>query len=150
MCSSDLISLETLSQISGRELLITHLGHWPSFHDFEVISITLERPIVFSVTHDLRATFFVFDLGKAPEDAERKQGTAELLFESVYDLKIAGFGYQNPIMGLSIVGPQQGGSRFSVQWLGTGSDHTTSFLCERISVLRIVDLNPFRKPFPGF
>jgi hypothetical protein len=146
------ISQETLAFISGRELLIEHLGHWPTFHDFEVLSISLERAVVSADTRDLRATFFVFDLHKSPDDPERKQGTAEFLFKSIDALRIDGFSHQNPILGLSIVPAEPFGEerRFHVQWGGTGMDHDVSFTCGRIAVLRVVDLNPFRKSFPSF
>jgi hypothetical protein len=138
-----------LELISGRELLIRHLGHWPTFHDFEVVSLTLDRPVIVGVDTDLRATFFVFDLYKAPDDPERKQGTAELLFGAVSDVRIDGFNHQNPIIGISIE-PSPGfeGRRFRVAWGGTCMHHEVSFTCGSISVVRVVDLNPFRKSFP--
>jgi len=37
------ISAEVLASIAGRELLTNHLGAWPTFHDYEVISIILDR-----------------------------------------------------------------------------------------------------------
>jgi hypothetical protein len=94
--------------------------------------------------------FFVFDLGKSPDDAERKQGTAEFLFEDVDEVQINGFNHQNPIMGLSIAPAEPLGEvrRFRVQWGGTCMQHDVSFTCGRIAVVRVVDLNPFRKQFP--
>lgn len=140
------ISLDTLSSISGRELLIEHLGHWPTFEDFEVLSLILDRPVVSAASNDLRVTFLVFDLQKAPSDPERKQGAAEFLFDDIGDLRIKGFNHQNPITGLSIVpsaplGEQRG---FRVEWGGC-MVHAVGFTCSRISVVRVVDLNPFRK-----
>ena len=93
------ISPEVLASISGHELLSQHLGHWPTFHDFEVLSLVLERAVVSAVACDLRVTFLVFDLSKAPGDPERKQTSAEFLFESIDSLHIDGFNHQNPIMG---------------------------------------------------
>jgi hypothetical protein len=145
-----MISPETLALISGRELLIQHLGHWPTFHDFEVLSLTLERALVSATVHDLRAVFMVFDLHKAPDDPERKQGSAEFLFENVNDLQIKGFNHQNPIMGLRIGASEPLGDerRFRVEWGGACMQHEVSFSCGRISVLRVLDLNPFRKALP--
>jgi hypothetical protein len=132
-------------------LLIQHLGHWPTFHDFEVLSLILERATVPAAACDLKATFFVFDLTKSPDDPERKQGTAEFLFEGIDALHIDGFNHQNPIIGLSIVGaePSAEQKRFRVQWGGTCMQHEVSFTCSRIAVLRVIDLNPFRKTFPS-
>ncbi len=137
----------TLQSISGHELLSEHLGYWPDFHDFEVLSISLDRAPVSAVMHDLRATFLVFDLRKAPDDPERKQASAELLFESVDDLIIQGFNHQNPITSLSIkpAEPSDGQGKLRVQWGGTCMRHEVSFVCHRIAVVRVVDFNPFRE-----
>jgi hypothetical protein len=143
------ISSEVLAKIFGRELLVEHLGCWPTFHDFEVISIVLERaPWPNTARHDLRATFFAFDLNKKPTDSERKQALVEILFGEILKLHIEGFNHQNPITGLSIVisNKQANNCKFQVQWGGTCLDHEVSFSCNRISVLRVIDLNPFRKP----
>lgn len=142
------IAPEILSSISGRDLLIHHLGLWPTFHDFEVLSITVERPLVMTATKDLRVTFLIFDLTKSPDSSERKQGTAEILFEEINDLIIEGFNHQNHIMGLSIthaISPKTG---FQVCWNGTGTKNDTSFTCSHITVLRVIDLNPFQKAMP--
>src|SRR5262245_40378548 len=142
------ISNEVLVDIVDRELLIDHLGCWPTFHDFEVVSIVLERaPWPTTATRDMRATFYVFDLAKQHEDPERKQGLAELLFKDIDDLRLEGFNHQNPIMGLSIVRDPSGYSRrrFRVECGGTCMPHEVSFSCSHISVLRVIDLIPFRK-----
>jgi hypothetical protein len=144
------IAPDILATIAGRELLIHHLGHWTTFHDFEVLSITLERPLVTSITHDLRATFLIFDLSKSPDSPERKQGTVEILFEYIDNLQIEGFNHQNPIMGLSITPAKDPSSGLQIVWMGTGPGwkNDVSFTCGRITVLRVIDLNPFRKSLP--
>jgi hypothetical protein len=145
------VSPEIIADIHGRELLIEHLGHWPTFDDFEVISISLERaPWLTTATCDLRATFYVYDSQQEPEAPERKQAFAELLFSHINDLRIAGFNHQNPIMGLSITRSASSDSQptFLVEWGGTCMQHDVSFSCTRISMLRVIDLNPFRKPIP--
>ena len=141
------ISPEALASISGRELLIEHLGHWPTFHDFEVLSLALERAVVSAAACDLRVTFLVFDLSKAPDDPDRRQASAEFLFEGIDALHIDGFNHQNPIIGLSIVPTDE--RRFRVEWGGTCMQHDVSFTCGRVAVLRVVDLNPFRRPSPS-
>ncbi len=144
------ITPDVLATIAGRELLIHHLGHWPTFHDFEVLSITIERPLVTTITHDLRATFLIFDLSKSPDSPERKQGTVEILFEYIDNLQIEGFNHQNPIMGLSITPADDPSSGLQVIWTGTGPGwkNDVSFTCGCITVLRVIDLNPFKKSTP--
>jgi len=143
------VARDVLPLIAGRELLIAHLGHWPTFHDFEVLSVTLERASWdLTCTRDLRAIFFVFDLQKPPGDAQRREGSAEILFESVDAVEISGWNHQNPIMGLSITASSSDAQsrQLHVSWGGTCMPHEVSFTCRLVSVLRVIDLNPFRKP----
>jgi hypothetical protein len=142
------IAPDILASIAGRELLIHHLGHWPTFHDFEVLSVTLERPVIIGAPPDLRATFFIFDLSQAPDSPGRKQGTAEILFEGIDNLRLEGFNHQNPIMGLSITPSEDPSRGYQVTWIGPAWKNDASFICEGITVLRVIDLNPFQKSLP--
>lgn len=137
---------ETLALISGHELLIQHLGHWPTFHDFEVLSLTLDRAVVPATTSDLRTVFMVFDSSKRPNDPQRRQGSAEFLFSDIGDLEITGFNRQNPTLGVSIAPYDSscGTRRLRVNWGGSALKHQVSFNCANVSVLRVVDLNPYR------
>jgi hypothetical protein len=138
------ISKETLAKIHGHELLVSHIGYWPTFDDFEVISIKLERaPSGDTTSRDLRAIFSAFDINKKTTDPERKQALVEIQFETISSLQIEGFNHQNPITGLSIRQIDDG--KFQIEWGGTVLKHEVSFICNHISVLRVVDLNPFRK-----
>ena len=137
------IASEVLASIQGKDQLIAHLGHWPSFHDFEVVQMLLERPVISAADSDLKAVFLVFDGSRGVDDPERRQGTAEILFEGITDLRIEGFGHQNPVMGLSIT--QAGERIMQVAWGGTCMQHEVAFRCSRISIVRVVDLNPFRR-----
>ena len=138
----------TLAQILGHERLIKHLGYWPTFDDFEVASVALSRAVVAAAACTLRVTFLVFDSKKKPDAPDRKQGSAELLFEDVDALHIDGFNHQNPILGLSIVQiePIAEKVRFQVAWGGSAIKHDVSLICSAISVVQVVDLNPFQKP----
>ena len=70
-----------------------------------------------------------------------------MLFESIDSLEISGFNHQNPIIGVSM-SRSEPDSPFVVAWGGTALHHEVSFTCRRISVLRVVNLNPFLKPRP--
>jgi hypothetical protein len=70
-----------------------------------------------------------------------------MLFESVGAVAISGFNHQNRIIGVSIARSDTD-SQLRVSWGGTALHHEVSFTCQSISVLRIVDLNPFMKPHP--
>jgi hypothetical protein len=116
-----------------------HLGGWPTFHDFEVLSLHLERAIVPAAA---------CDPSKSSSDPGRRQGSAGFLFENVGGLRVDGFNHQNPILGLSIVRSEEDENRLQVDWGGTGMRHEVSFTCGRIAVLRVIDLNPFRSASP--
>ena len=133
-----------ITSIFGHERVVSHLGHWPTFHDMEVVTLSLERvPVRLVDTSDLRATFFIFDLSKAPDDPERKQALLELLFESVVAVEVKGWATQNPILGMSLtrlVGPT---GEIAVEW--GGCEHNVSFQCAGIAVVSLRELNPFRE-----
>jgi len=138
------VAPDVLARISGRELLISHLGYWPTFDDFEVLSILLERaPVKDTITSDLKTTFRAFDINKKKSDPERRQAIVEIQFGDISELKIDGFNYQNPITGLSI--KNNSNASMTINWGGTGMHHAVSFICGHIAVLRVIDLNPFRK-----
>jgi hypothetical protein len=138
-----------INLIRGREALIDHYGYWPAFIDVEVIRISLERsPTGYAATSNLRAVFYTFDIHKAPDDPLRKQAHTEMLFGEVCDLKLFDWAHQNPIQGLSITRERSELLRcdlFRVFWGGIG--HEVNFLCSRISVVDVMDLNPFQKSF---
>jgi hypothetical protein len=101
-----------------------------------------------SIYNDLAATFFIYDLAKTPSDPERKQALLDLLFTGLAGFKMSGWSAENPILGLSlqvIPDPGPSDSRLRVAWRGCG--HEVEFSCESVSVVRLRELNPFRKCF---
>lgn len=133
-----------VTSISGHDRVVAYLGHWPTFHDMEVVTLSLERvPVRVVTTSDLRATFSIFDLNKAPDDPERKQALLELIFEGVADVEVRGWANQNPILGMSLTRPVDRFSPIAVAWGGCG--HDVNFRCASISVVSLRELNPFRQ-----
>ena len=141
------IEREAIEMVRGRDLLIDHYGEWPAFIDVEVIRITLERaPTDDAATHNLRAVFSTFDIQRASDDPLRKQAHTEILFVGVADLHIHEWSHQNPIQGLSITrrhSERLNRTLFRVIWGGIG--HETRFDCYQITVVDVMDLNPFQK-----
>jgi len=143
------IAQAAIDLVRNRDLLIDHYGYWPAFIDVEVIRISLERaPTAYAATSNLRAVFYTFDIHKAPDDPLRKQAHTELLFGEIGELKLSDWAHQNPIQGLSITRERSELLRcdlFRVFWGGIG--HEANFLCSSISVVDVMDLNPFQKSF---
>ena len=133
-----------VASISGHDRVVAHLGHWPTFHDMEVVTLSLERvPVRVVTTSDLRATFSIFDLNKTPDDPERKQALLEMIFESVAYVEIQGWANQNPILGMSLTRLVDPLIPIAVAW--GGCSHEVSFRCASISVVSLRELNPFRQ-----
>ena len=111
--------------------------------------MALERaPTDFTATTNLRVVFFTFDLDKAPADPKRKQAHTEILFSDLHDLKIDGWNHQNPIIGVSITREfleRMNTEVFRIRWGGTGMPHEVKFSCSNITVVDVMDLNPFEK-----
>jgi len=141
-----------MARIRGADLIKAQIGHWPTFHDFEVISIALDRsPYLEGIARDLRAVFYIYDIRQAPTSPERRPAHAEILFHDIDELRIKGFNHQNPIMGLGLRLAHCGRSRkerILVEWGGTVMTHDVQFRCDSITIVRVVDLDPFRKGLP--
>ncbi|EDY83135.1 hypothetical protein VDG1235_2759 [Verrucomicrobiia bacterium DG1235] len=136
------VSSEAVSKVYGKEKLIEFLGHWPSFHDMEVVKLEFDRlqnhPSIYS---DLNAEFYVYDLYQSPNSPERKQAFLDIEFTGIKDLEMKGWNHQNAIHGLSIQKNDE--KLFIVSWGGCG--HDVSFSCESISIMRIRERNPFKE-----
>jgi hypothetical protein len=81
------------------------LGMWPTFDDFEVVSMLLER------SHDgeepwpvFTVQFLGFRTDVAPEHPDRNTCLLTLRFGGVENVKLEGFNHQNAINGLTAVG----------------------------------------------
>jgi hypothetical protein len=142
------IEQAAIDLIRGSDLLIRHYGDWPAFIDVEVIRLSLERaPTDLTATSNLRAVFSTFDIHRAPTDPLRKQAHTEILFGGISSVSIDHWDHQNPIQGCSITRRWHDLLQrkcFQVFWGGIG--HEVRFDCERITVVDVVDLNPFQKP----
>ncbi|MDQ2792383.1 MAG: immunity 50 family protein [Bacteroidota bacterium] len=85
--------------IENQELVIGHLGHWPAFHDAEVVSLLFERgepgywPII---TLRLEAKAGYDKAAGTPA----KHFLLELQFAEVHDHELNGFNDQNVIFSL--------------------------------------------------
>ncbi|WP_083326397.1 Imm50 family immunity protein [Hymenobacter coccineus] len=75
--------------IINRELVIQHLGHWPSFHDAEIVSLRFTR----GVPGYWPVIYLKIDVIGI--------GLVELEFQEVRDYKLDGFNHQNVIFDIS-------------------------------------------------
>jgi hypothetical protein len=93
-------------EIAGAEALIQWFGEWPSFHDAEVLSLTLNRTGRSCVRiHTWEATREVDDKGF---NVLRKHVQVSFFLDGLKDLELAGFSSQNVIFGLEIRRSEEG------------------------------------------
>jgi len=137
---------DLLSQISCNEKIVSRFGRWPSFHDAEIIELSLWRgrivpekdeyifPAATIKLHHWRMTsevspsgYFVLDL----------HTLTTLRFSGVTSCRVEDFNHQNAIMGLNIVRKEASAS--GVQGLAVtieGSFGCDAYLeCEKIEVV---------------
>jgi hypothetical protein len=136
------------TRITNYEMITRPLGGWPSFDDFEVVSMLLER------SHDgeepwpvLTAQFVGFRPDVGPESPDRNNCLLTLQFGGVEDVKLEGFNHQNAINGFEAVhkwSERLNREMFSVkiiQGFGVGA----TFKCSEIEVVSVNPTAP-RKP----
>ena len=96
-------SVEELVENSG--LLLDLYGHWPSFHDAEVLEMSLNRGAG-AIEQSLTAQIHLFEMTRmvAPDGRFlcRKHVIATFQFSGVVDVLLKDFNHQNVIEGLSI------------------------------------------------
>jgi hypothetical protein len=97
--------MEAHEFIDGHERVIAHFGLWPSFHDAEVIKLSLDRSESQSEpTLDLHLRGWVMTSEVTPEGYYKLQGDAlfHFRFEGIDELHVAGFNGQNVISSLNL------------------------------------------------
>jgi len=89
-----------LHLIEGYKRLETHFGYMPTFHDFEVVSITCDRagPRVELIINGFRTTNEV----EGREYVQRNHCQITLSVSGLRDLQLSDFNHQNVLQDLSV------------------------------------------------
>ena len=88
------------TRITNYERVIEHFGAWPSFDDFEVVSMLLERTTTDNtIGPTLTIQFYGFRRDVAPGSPSYNDCLLTLHFAGVESLKLGGFNHQNAING---------------------------------------------------
>lgn len=95
------------TKIQHSHLLTDIFGHFPSFHDAEVLRLTLERGSVQSFSPYLQATIHVFEMTSQIDESGRyvlkNHAAVTFRFTEIYELSLEDFNQQNVLQGLYIV-----------------------------------------------
>jgi hypothetical protein len=128
------------TKIQNSHLLTDIFGYFPSFHDAEVLRMTLDRGDADSFKPSLQATIHVFHV--TPEIDERRRYVltnhvlATFRFREIVELSLADFNHQNVLQRLSIVDiSDRQLERVKFQVLMDGIHGVTAeFQCRSVSV----------------
>ena len=137
--------IETI--IDGSKKLTDIFGYWPSFHDAEVLELTLWRGdvepdasrYIFPV---LNVSLHLWELLTNPDPLVTRHHTlAKLRFYDVNEFRMEGFNHQNAILGLSITREQraEGPSPIFAVHFDPAHGMGATFTCGRVEV---VDATP--------
>ena len=136
-------------EIKNAALLTGLFGHWPDFHDAELIALRLDA--AGHAGPSLEADFEVAEMSEEVDDRgyyrDRQRARATLRFGSVRRLRLNDFLYQNVLGALALApaGPEdfdevfgpdwdQGRRRYRVSW-GSSIGCAADFLCDSIAVV---------------
>jgi hypothetical protein len=138
------------SLIEGSARLTNIFGHWPSFHDAEVIDLHLRRGDAFTERSHPRLPVLTaqIHLWEMTQEVDargyyvlRNHTLGTLRFHDVLDLEIKGFGDQYIMFGLSITAQERSEGTwkrtFAVEFEPV-SDFGVTFHCSRIEVVDAV------------
>src|SRR5688572_9083676 len=93
-------------KILNIHLLTDIFGRFPSFHDAEVLKITLNRELRGSFSPSLEAVIHVFErtseIGENNKYLLKNHSAVTFRFEQIYQLAVEDFNHQNVLQGLRI------------------------------------------------
>jgi hypothetical protein len=135
--------------IAHRERLENLFGHWPDFHDAEVLALRIDMS-----GHGAPALEVEFDVAEMSEDVDergyyrdRQRARTTLRFERVANLKLEGIYVQNVVFEMllepagsddfdEVMRDEPVGRRsFRVSW-SSSLGMAANFLCNRVEVLK--------------
>ncbi|HWE01880.1 MAG TPA: Imm50 family immunity protein [Tepidisphaeraceae bacterium] len=122
--------------IIGAAPLVERFGHWPSFHDAEIIRFTLDRstdksPSAEMLVHIWAMTSKVDDRGYYVLE---KNTIVRLVFERLLACELSDFNHQNVLFGLEIEEQEVEGQRAFCITIDSSYGLSGSLACRRVVV----------------
>ena len=132
--------MESLVKIQNANLLIDVFGRFPSFHDAEVLRITLDRGDRTDLNPSLEALIHVFEVTPEVDDNGRYQLKNHVLvlfrFSKIVNLQLTDFNQQNVLWDLEIIhlsDRERDKVKFKVVFRSSFGV-SASFHCEAVSI----------------
>ncbi|MEX1033889.1 MAG: hypothetical protein WDZ30_11060 [Cellvibrionaceae bacterium] len=138
---------EILKEISDVELLLDVYGRFPTFDSAEIMNLKFIRGNTLQCMdagnwggHEpvsLTAKLFVFDERFADTDERRNPAIVTMTFNSLDQIHLDGFNYQNSMCGLGIRRQFLENLKknlLRVDWGGAAIKHDVSLVCESIKI----------------
>jgi hypothetical protein len=140
--------IDVTDRIAGTEKLIAVFGRWPTFHDAEVVRLSLDRrsptggcePTIDAVVHTWEMTA---DIDPAGHYGMRNHVLVHLRFFGIDELQLDGFNGQNVLFALTVSavqGREADGLDFQIEFdpsFGVGM----LFLCRAIEIVAVTPCN---------
>lgn len=137
------------TRITNHESVTGLLGNWPSFDDFEVVSMLFERSRGGGDTEpSLTIRFSGFRPDVGPESPNRNNCLLTLRFAGVESIKLEGFNHQNAINGFVVSAKwseRLNREVFSVELI-QGFGVGCTFDCDAIDVVSVTPVETNGKP----
>jgi Immunity protein 50 len=146
--------VEGVDNINGAEQLVAIFGYWPSFHDAEMLWLTLDRqsrgegcygPTLDALVHAFEMTS---EVDRDGYYVLRNHVLVHLRFSEVVELQIAGFNHQNALMGLALTDVSDRQME-RVKWevrFDSAFGVDASFQCYNLEVVSVVPCDKTGKP----
>ncbi len=103
-----------LDRIENAEAVTSAFGYWPSFHDAEVLEVSIKRAGELGANPCLTAVIHVFEMtSQVSPDGHyvcQNHSVVTLLFQDLDNLALDGFNHQNALSSLSIEAPESDAS----------------------------------------
>ncbi len=114
--------MESSQLIAGTEAVIDALGHWPTFHDAEVIKFSIERALPVEVGNTLAKLvvhvrrYTTTGEGTAQHQQVLTKGVlVHFVFRGVCELELSDFNHQNVINAILVSQPGGGDSPLFIE-----------------------------------
>lgn len=122
-----------LHLIKNSDLLIKACDKWPSFHDSEIIAVTLQRTKA-SLTLEIDLLFFAKDLNQSITSCSQTHTIVLIKFEEISELELYDFNHQNAIFGLYF--DRQEDNLWNVT-IAPAHGISSKFICKDIEILDV-------------